>query len=148
MLKNVLIQLFQRDLRKLYGELEKYTAEASIWKTEKGIANSAGNLCLHLVGNLNTFIGKEMGNTGYVRNRDQEFTQKDVPRAQLLKMIEDTIAVVIQTLEASDESRWADQYPVQVFDKPTSTEYMLVHLASHLAYHLGQVNYHRRLIDG
>lgn len=148
MLKDVVIRLFQRDLRKLYGEVEKYTDEANIWKTEKGIANSAGNLCLHLVGNLNTYIGKEMGNSGYIRNRDQEFAQKDVPRAHLLRMIEDTIAVVTQTLEASDETRWSDQYPVLVFDKPTSTAFMLIHLASHLAYHLGQVNYHRRLIDG
>jgi len=148
MLKDVLIQLFQRDLRKLYSELEKYRHEASIWKVEKEIANSGGNLCLHLVGNLNTYIGKEMGDSGYVRNRDQEFAQKDVPRGQLLKMIEDTIAVVTQTLQASDETRWSDPYPALVFDKPTSTEYMLVHLACHLSYHLGQVNYHRRLIDG
>lgn len=148
MLKDVLIQLFQRDLRKLYNELEKYGDEASIWKVERGIANSGGNLCLHLVGNLNTYIGKEMGNSGYVRDRDQEFAQKDVPRVQLLKMIEDTIIVVTQTLQASDETRWSDQYPARVFDKPTSTEYMLVHLACHLSYHLGQVNYHRRLIDG
>lgn len=148
MLKEVVIQLFQRDLHKLHGELEKYLDEANIWKTEKGIANSAGNLCLHLVGNLNTYIGREMGNSGYMRNRDQEFAQKDVPRAQLLKMIEETITIVTQTLQASDEGHWADQYPALVFDKPTSTEYMLVHLTCHLSYHLGQVNYHRRLIDG
>ena len=77
MLTQVLTSLFNRDLDRLQKEIELYSNENTIWHTEKGIANSAGNLCLHLIGNLNTYIGKELGSTGYVRNRELEFSQKD-----------------------------------------------------------------------
>ena len=63
MLIETLELLFTRDLNKLRTEIELYKNEANIWKTERSIANSAGNLCLHLVGNLNTYIGKEIGKT-------------------------------------------------------------------------------------
>jgi uncharacterized damage-inducible protein DinB len=147
MLIETLQALFARDLNKLRSEIELYKEEDNIWEIEGNIANSAGNLCLHLVGNLNTFIGKELGRTDYVRNRELEFSLKNVPRTELLTKIDDTILVVNQSLDKLDENALAKEYPVLVFDKKTSTEYMLLHLATHLSYHLGQVNYHRRLID-
>lgn len=147
MLIETLKSLFTRDLNKLRHEIELYTNEENIWKVEHKIANSAGNLCLHLVGNLNTYIGKEIGNSGYIRNRELEFSLKNVPRAALLQKIDDTIHVVNTSLDNLDESALANEFPVLVFEAKTSSEYMLVHLATHLAYHLGQVNYHRRLID-
>lgn len=148
MLIETLHSLFSRDLNKLASEIKLYKEEENIWKIEKNISNSAGNLCLHLVGNLNTYIGKEIGKTGYIRNRDLEFSLKNIPRQELLHMIENTIQVVHQSLNQLDENTLANEYPVLVFDKKTSTEYLLVHLAGHLTYHLGQINYHRRLIDG
>lgn len=148
MLIKTLQSLFSRDLNKLASEIKLYKEEENIWKIEKNISNSAGNLCLHLVGNLNTYIGKEIGKTGYIRNRDLEFSLKNIPRQELLHMIENTIQVVHQSLNQLDENTLANEYPVLVFDKKTSTEYLLVHLAGHLTYHLGQINYHRRLIDG
>lgn len=63
MLTNTLVSLFERDLKKLITEIELYENESNIWRIEKKILNSAGNLTLHLIGNLNTYIGKEIGKT-------------------------------------------------------------------------------------
>lgn len=147
MLIDTLKLLFTRDLNRLRREIELYRKEENLWKVECNIANSAGNLCLHLVGNLNTYIGKEIGKTNYIRNRELEFSVKNVSKKELLKKIDDTIQIVNRSLHNLDESTLADEYPVLVFEEPTSTEYLLVHLATHLTYHLGQINYHRRLID-
>ncbi len=147
MLIETLKTLFTRDLNKLRSEIELYREEENIWKIEENISNSAGNLCLHLVGNLNTYIGKEIGKSNYIRNRELEFSLKNVAREELLMKIDDTIHVVSKSLDSLDESILEDEYPVLVFDKKTSTEYLLIHLATHLTYHLGQINYHRRLID-
>ena len=147
MLIETLRSLFTRDLNRLRNEIESYKKEENLWRVEGHIANSAGNLCLHLVGNLNTYIGKEIGKTGYERNRDLEFSLKNVSREELLDKIDDTIQVVNRSLDNLDESALENEYPVVVFEKKTSTDYLLVHLATHLTYHLGQINYHRRLID-
>jgi uncharacterized damage-inducible protein DinB len=147
MMIKTLQQLFTRDLNKLKTEIELYREEKNIWKTSQNIANSAGNLCLHLVGNLNTYIGAEFGKTGYIRQRDLEFSLKDIPRQELIRKIDDTIAVVNSSLEKVREMDLEQEYPVKVFDHPMSVEYFLVHLTSHFTYHLGQVNYHRRLLD-
>lgn len=139
--------LFKRDLDKLQQEIGLYVREENIWKVEGQIANSAGNLCLHLVGNLNTYIGKEIGKTDYIRNRDLEFSQKNLPRAELLRKVQDTTRIVDKSLSRLNEIAMEEEYPLQVFDKRMTTGYFLVHLAMHLSYHLGQVNYHRRLLD-
>lgn len=139
--------LFNRDLNQLKTEIESYQNESDIWTIQKGIANSAGNLCLHLVGNLNTYIGAEFGKTGYVRNRPLEFSLKNIPRAELLSKIEETIVVVDNALGNISEEELKKEYPLLVFENKTSTEFMLIHLTTHLAYHLGQINYHRRLLE-
>lgn len=147
MLIDTLKSLFKRDLLKLRSEIEAYQTEAQIWKIEQNIANSAGNLCLHLIGNLNSYIGKEIGKTGYVRNRDLEFSLKNVPKKELLAKIDETILVIEQSLDKLNETDLASEFPIQIFDRKTTIEYTLVHLITHLNYHLGQINYHRRLID-
>jgi hypothetical protein len=147
MLIDILSALFKRDLEKLVKEIELYKDEKVIWKIDGHIANTAGNLVLHLVGNLNTYIGSVIGKTNYVRNREQEFSLKDIPRHDLIQKLNDTIDVVERSLEKITPSSLMEEYPVQVFEKKTSTEYMLVHLVTHLSYHLGQVNYHRRFLD-
>lgn len=139
--------LFNRDLNQLKTEIESYQNESDIWTIQKGIANSVGNLCLHLVGNLNTYIGAEFGKTGYVRNRPLEFSLKNIPRAELLSKIEETIIVVDNALDNISEEELKKEYPLLVFENKTSTEFMLIHLTTHLAYHLGQINYHRRLLE-
>ena len=147
MLVETIKKLLTRDLEKLKQEISLYKDENKIWVIDGNIANTAGNLCLHLVGNLNTYIGAEIGKTGYVRNRELEFSIKDVSRQQLIKKIEDTISVVNSSLDNLNEQDMEKEYPQLVFAEKTSTGYFLVHLAVHLGYHLGQVNYHRRLLD-
>ncbi|SFD98601.1 DinB family protein [Spirosoma endophyticum] len=147
MLVQTLKTLFCRDLNRLRLEIDSYQDEAKIWHIDKGIANSAGNLCLHLVGNLNTYIGVELGKTGYVRQREREFSLKDIPKAELLQKIDETIKVIDKALDNVTEEQLQQEYPMLVFDEMTSTEYLLVHLTTHLTYHLGQINYHRRLLD-
>ena len=146
MLLESLKSFFTRDLNRLRDEIELYDKEEDLWKVEGHIPNSAGNLCLHLVGNLNTYIGKELGKTGYVRNRELEFSLKNVPRQELIGKIENTIKMINQTLDNLDKNILEAEYPILVFEHKTSTEYLLVHLATHLNYHLGQINYHRRLL--
>jgi uncharacterized damage-inducible protein DinB len=147
MLADALKTLFNRDLNKLYQEIEAYQNEQDLWCIAPGISNSAGNLCLHLLGNLNTYIGAELAHTGYIRNRDREFSARDIPRAELLAGIAATRRVVDAALTLLSDAQLAIQYPVVVWETPTSLGYLLLHLTTHLAYHLGQINYHRRLID-
>lgn len=146
MLTETLTQLFERDLKRLANEISLYKDESHIWTVQKDISNSAGNLCLHLLGNLNHFIGATLGHTGYVRHRDDEFSLKNIPRQDLLLNISNCLIIVTETLQKLPEKDLAADFPIEVFGKKDSTEYMLVHLATHLSYHLGQINYHRRLI--
>ncbi|RZJ81017.1 MAG: DUF1572 domain-containing protein [Flavobacterium sp.] len=146
MLVNTLIELFERDLNRVIDEVNLYDAEVDLWRIEKNISNSGGNLVLHLLGNLNTYIGKEIGKTGYVRNRELEFSQKNIPRQLLVSQLKDTINVVKSSLKLLTEEDLNNEYPVVALSSATSTAFFLVHLLGHLNYHLGQINYHRRLV--
>lgn len=143
----VLHTLFERDLAKLAVEIDAYQHEPALWRTAPGIGNSAGHLCLHLLGNLNTYVGAGLARTGYVRNREWEFTAPYVPRAELLAGIAATQRVVADALARLTDAQLAAPYPLLVWEAPTSVGYLLQHLTTHLAYHLGQINYHRRLLD-
>ena len=147
MMTDTLIELFERDLQKLKNEIELYKAEENLWIVKEGIANSAGNLCLHLVGNLNHFIGATLGNTGYVRHREDEFSLKNIPRQNLVTNIENCVLIVKTTLQKLTSDDLEKEFPQKVFEKSINTEMMLMHLTTHLTYHLGQINYHRRLLD-
>ncbi|CAH0160675.1 MULTISPECIES: DinB family protein [unclassified Pedobacter] len=147
MLTETLKTLFNRDLNKLKSEIESYKNDANLWIIDKSIANSAGNLCLHLIGNINTYIGATLGGSNYIRNRELEFSLKNVPKQELINMIEATIIVVNETVGKITEEQLNSEYRTLVFQEKTSTEFFLVHLTTHLAYHLGQINYHRRLLD-
>ena len=142
------IQFFyKRDLEKLKAEINLYNNENNLWIIDKNISNSAGNLCLHLIGNLNHFIGAILGATGYVRNRDLEFSQKNIPRVSLILAIDKVDEIVNKTLEKMTNENLNDDYPEMKFDEKKSIEYLLLHLQHHLNYHLGQINYHRRIFD-
>jgi len=142
-----LIALFERDLQRLKEDLEQYSEEEAIWKTEGNIINPGGNLVLHICGNLNHFIGAVLGDTGYQRNRELEFSGKGISRLDLLKQIDKTremIAEVLSGLSPEDLNR---VYPIELFGKPMTTGFFLVHLYGHLNWHRGHLNYHRRLVD-
>ncbi len=148
MLNQTLITLYSRDLQKLIAELNGYNIEDNIWHIEGNILNSAGNLTLHLVGNLNAFIGAELGASGYIRERPLEFSTKNTPRTTLIAMVEATITMINKTISGLSDADLAADYPVIVFEEKMTTSYFLIHLSTHLNYHLGQINYHRRLVEG
>jgi uncharacterized damage-inducible protein DinB len=146
MITNTLVLLFNLNLKKLISEIELYKNEDDIWRVEKNLSNSAGNLALHIVGNLNTYIGREIGKTDYIRNRELEFSNKNIPRQDLIENINETINMINNSLKTVTDEDLKKEYPVLVFSEMTTTEYLLIHLATHLTYHLGQINYHRRFI--
>jgi len=139
--------LFVRDLEKLKKEIGLYSSENNLWIVEKNISNSAGNLCYHLIGNLKHFIGSQLGNTGYVRQRDLEFSARNIPRPQLLAEVDEVIQIITVTLDRLSDEDLGKEYPIIVFKDKMTIGYFLIHLSTHLNYHLGQINYHRRLLD-
>ncbi|MHB8906859.1 MAG: DinB family protein [Melioribacteraceae bacterium] len=147
MLKDTLVELFERDLNKLIEEIKLYKNESDLWIKQGSISNPAGNLALHLAGNLNHFIGFALGNTGYKRERDSEFSSVMVPRDELLISLERTKSVVKNSLLNLKTEDFEKPFPIKKQDEIFSTNYMLLHLLAHLSYHLGQINYHRRLIQ-
>ena len=146
MLTENLATLFERDILKIKTEILAYSDESKLWLTAEGVTNSGGNLCLHLLGNLQHYIGGILGNSGYIRNRPLEFIQKNIPVSEMVATIELTVQKVTQTIRLLSEENLAANYPEKVFDYSMTTEYFLLHLLAHLNYHLGQINYHRRLI--
>jgi uncharacterized damage-inducible protein DinB len=145
-MKHVIVEILDRDLKKLSDELIGYADEALIWKIADGISNSAGNLTLHMCGNLRHFIGATLGADGYVRNREAEFSNKNVSRNKLLAEIDLTRYAVSKALNAMNDDAMQKDYPLNVLGEVKSNEFFLTHLVAHFNYHLGQVNYHRRLV--
>ncbi|GHF31598.1 hypothetical protein HNQ07_000538 [Deinococcus metalli] len=139
--------LYDRDLLALHGELRAYPDEASLWRVQGDILNPAGNLALHLIGNLSQFVGDDLGGVPYERDRPAEFARRDVPRADLLDGVERVRALVGSTLSRLDEATLAAPHPRALpgFPEGMTSGYFLIHLHGHLTWHLGQVNYHRRL---
>lgn len=137
---------FENYLNQLVLELESFPSEESIWKVPSGIANSPGNLALHITGNLNHFIGAVLGKTGYIRERELEFSQKDVPRAVLIAGLRDAQALVVGILSEMDGNKKLADYPDSFKGRTLSIDDALSHLLAHLAYHTGQVNYLRRML--
>ena len=147
MIQESLLKLYTRDLNAIKKELESYNNESLIWKVDKDVTNSAGNLALHIVGNLNHFIGAILGDTDYIRQRDLEFSQKDIPLKELSIKLDDTIIVVEKTLSNLTPADLQKEYRRNPTEAYMTTEFFLMYLISHLSYHLGQINYHRRLFD-
>lgn len=146
MQNNELRQLFKRDLDKLRNEVRQYSSEEDLWITEKGISNSAGNLSYHITGNLQYFVGTVLGGTDYQRDREFEFSGK-VNRTELLSEIDEAEKVIVKTLKKLTSDDLERPYPLKVFGDEMTTGYFLTHLYGHLNYHLGQINYHRRLLS-
>ena len=145
-MENYLAELFERDLLKLRDEITNFKDEANIWRKADGITNPAGTLVLHLLGNLNFTIGTQIGGTGYVRNREQEFSLTGVPREKLIADIDSTIEVAKTSLQLINQSKLEETYPLE-FMGQKSTAWYLTMLHGHLNYHLGQVNYLRRILE-
>jgi integrase/recombinase XerD len=140
-----LTEIYLNGLQQLETEIAAYTSEEQLWLTTDGISNSGGNLCLHLLGNLNHYIGATLGHTTYVRNRDAEFSNKNITRTELLSAIAATKKMMEQVLPSLTSEQLKQEYPFDFKGKQT-TEWYLLLLLSHFNYHLGQINYHRRLV--
>ncbi len=144
---NPLTELFVRDLKRLKTEIELYQDATNLWKVENSIQNSGGNLCLHLIGNLKNYIGNGLAGTKHIRQRDFEFAGKNVERSVLYTEIDETIEIVRLGLSNLQPEAMRENFPMVIWEKETGMEFTLIHLYGHLNYHLGQINYHRRMLE-
>jgi hypothetical protein len=140
---NDFLPFFQKHLEQLKNEIEAYPNDQNLWLVQAGISNAAGNLAAHLIGNLNHFIGYGLGNTGYVRDRPLEFSIKNLTKAELVKMTEDTMIMMNEVVPKLDLDA---PYPAELFGYECTVNQALMRLLGHFTYHLGQINYHRRLL--
>jgi len=138
---------FDEKIDQLITELEGYSNEDLIWKTHGQISNSAGTLVLHLLGNLNHFIGALLGNSGYVRNRSLEFSLEFKARGEMVAELKNCRKMVMEVLNTFDPALNSSEYPAE-FSGTSNDDYKsLIHIFGHLSYHTGQINFHRRLLD-
>lgn len=147
MVKETFIHLYERDLQKVIEEIKLYKSDEDLWKLNEGISNSAGNLALHLIGNINHYFGANLGNTGYKRERDLEFSDKNVSKNEIVEKLENTISVLKDTLNNLADEDFHKDYPDDLGGGTQKTFGVVIHMLSHLNYHLGQINYHRRILN-
>jgi hypothetical protein len=140
--------LLTRDLTRLQQQIEAFPDDESLWKTLPGIANPAGNLALHLEGNLREYIGRQLGRQPYQRERPLEFSTKGIGRAELAGRITELKAMIPAIIAGLSSEMLARQYPEVVLERPLATEAFLIHLYGHLNWHLGQIDYVRRILTG
>ena len=147
MLNNLLANFYERDLRKVIEEVNAFKNEDNLWKIRGTVKNSCGNLVSHLVGGLNHYFGATLAHTGYVRGRPLEFAIKGVPRKELVAQLEALIPMIRETLEKLTPEEMEAGFPVIFDDARNSNSYVLTQLLIHLNYHLGQINYLRRILE-
>ena len=147
-LASVLRTLITREVRGIKREIEAYPDDASVWRTLPGLPNAGGTLALHLAGNLQHYFGAVLGKDSYKRNRDAEFARRDVPRTEILAELDRAIVSVERTLDKLSDDTLPATYPEPIAKRTLPTTLFVVHLAGHLAYHLGQIDYHRRAVTG
>lgn len=147
MMSEFLLDLFKRDINKVKHEIELYSSEELMWKVAPGTHNSGGNLALHLAGNLQHFFGAILNESGYKRDRDFEFFG-EISREALLTDLDLAKGAVEKALTGMSDMHMTKPYPLKFQDRIVSIGWFISHLYGHLNYHLGQLNYHRRIIDG
>ena len=143
-----LAALFRRDLGRLVQEVEAFSAENALWETRPGVTNSAGNLALHIEGNLRDFVGRQLGGLDYLRQREVEFSAREVPAAELIRRLNEVQEMVYGTVALLTTAQLEEVYPMNVLGVEISTRQFLLHLYGHLSFHLGQVDYLRRIVTG
>jgi len=148
MLASELAALFARDIARLIQELQAFPDTASVWKTAPGVTNAAGTLALHLEGNLREYIGRQLGQIAFTRDRPLEFSARAVERDALIARLEAVKAQIPAVIAALSDAQLDAIYPENVIGKPITTRQFLIHLEGHLNYHLGQVDYLRRITTG
>ena len=139
-------QLYNFEIENLTKEISLYSTNENLWITKENISNSGGNLVLHIIGNLNHFIGATLLQTNYVRNREAEFSDKNISKDILLQQLKNAQEIVNQAFEKMTEEDLQKTFPFD-FMGVNTTGFYLTRFLCHLSYHLGQINYHRRLLD-
>jgi hypothetical protein len=147
MLNTTLINFYERDLRKLIEEVNLFKNEENLWKVQGSVKNPSGNLVLHIIGGMNYLVGTLLAHTGYVRDRDQEFIRKGVARKVLVAQLEELIILIRETLDELTPEAMEEDYPIPFDGSKRPVSYVLIQLTLHINYHLGQVNYLRRVLE-
>ena len=138
--------LFRRDLKRLAQEIEQFPDDASLWSAAPGVRNSAGNLALHLEGNLREYVGRQLGGVDYSRSRKQEFTATGLTRVEMKSRMEALASSIPDVIAGLSSADWERVYPQQVLGIPLSTAQFVIHLHGHFNFHLGQIDYLRRVL--
>jgi uncharacterized damage-inducible protein DinB len=137
-----------REIDSVRASVEAYPDDASLWKAMPGITNVGGTLVQHIAGNLRHFLGSVLGGVPYARDRDAEFSNRTATRVELVELINATRDAIAATIPKLSDESLAKPFPLQIAGRTVSTADFVFHLASHLAYHLGQLDYHRRFVTG
>ncbi|MDP4217031.1 MAG: DUF1572 family protein [Bacteroidota bacterium] len=147
MLSNILADFYERDLNKFVEEINLFRDEKNLWRIVGTIKNSSGNLALHIIGGLNHFFGATLAHSGYIRDRDLEFSQKGVDREELVTRLQALIPMMKKILSGFNPEQMEAEYPLIFDNMKVSNSYLFVRMLAHLGYHLGQVNYLRRTLE-
>lgn len=132
---------FQTSAKKIHGLIDPLTEE-QIWTKPYPYGNSIGNLVLHLTGNLNFYLGAEIGGTGYVRNRPLEFAETSrIAKNELLDRFDEAIAIVAMVLQKQTENDWGKAYSAKGLEEIGDRLSMILQCAAHLYHHTGQMMY-------
>ena len=145
---NDLASLFSRDLARLSQEIEAFPNDDALWQTLPGVTNPAGNLALHIEGNLREYIGRQLGELPYRRNRELEFSTKGMSRRELATRITELRRSIPEVIGNLSSEQLDAVYPEVVLEIATSTRQLLIHLHGHMNWHLGQIDYLRRVLIG
>jgi uncharacterized damage-inducible protein DinB len=141
--KTALIEALEK-LRNDVRELAEPLSDAQFWTKPIEPGNSVGHLVLHLTGNLNHFVGGQLGGTGYLRDREREFTETRLPsKAETLSKLEDAVATFRRVVSGLNTEQLAAPHPEARFGLVMNA---LVHLLGHFALHRGQMSYIVRLL--
>jgi uncharacterized damage-inducible protein DinB len=138
--------LYARDLKRLIQEIQAFPDDQALWQVRPGVTNPAGNLALHLEGNLREYIGRQLGGAAYTRQRPLEFSSKDLPAAEIAARLTAVLELVPPVIAGLSEEQLDAQYPEEVYKPVMTTRQLLLHLYSHFSYHLGQIDYLRRIL--
>lgn len=148
MIAGELAALYARDLTRLRQQMDAFPDTASLWATGPGVTNAAGTLVLHLEGNLREYVGRHLGRIDYLRDRPAEFAARDLPQAELSARAQGLVVTVPPVIARLSDAELSATYPEMVLGVPLSSRQFLMHLSGHLNYHLGQIDYLRRLTTG
>ncbi|MBI4930198.1 MAG: DUF1572 family protein [Bacteroidetes bacterium] len=147
MTSQLLLSHFEKDIKKLIEEISLYKNGNDLWLLKGDVKNSSGTLALHIAGNLKHFIGAQLGKTNYVRERDKEFSERNVSKENLIKGLNEALEIVKITLPKLSEEDLKKDFPIPFLEKIRPTIEILFILYGHLNYHLGQINYFRRMLS-